>query len=266
MLVEAIEFFLTPTTKIAKKYGFLHQSIALKHRFERCKTFWQPHLLECQKLFAEVVHTLPQRNKVVVLGSAHLHEIPLHLLLENFKEIFLVDVVHPYKHHRTAKKNPRLKLITQDVGGILDNLHNFKNLEELSSKVESLKSETLFSYEADLIISGNLMSQLALLPLDYVEHKMKRKLTLEEKDIICTAAAELHLQNLKKCKGEILIYADREVLYRDQGNEIIYQGSYPVNFAGFEKLKEWIWLIAPLKEASKDFSIEMKVEAFHRSK
>lgn len=262
MLVEALEFFLTPTSKVAKRYGFLHQSIALKHRFERCKKFWQPHLLECQKLFLDTVKDLPSKNKVVVLGSAHLHEIPLHLLLDHFKEIVLVDVIHPFKHHRVAKRNPRVTLVTQDVGGLLEDLHVVETLEQLNAKMEALKSQTLFSFEADLIISGNLMSQLALLPLDFISKKQKRSLSLEEKDVVCTAAAELHLDNLKRCKGQVLVYADREVIYRGKDQEILYQGSYPVNFESFKKIKDWTWLLAPIKEASKDYSIEMKVEAY----
>ncbi len=109
------------------------------------------------------------------------------------------------------------------------------------------------------------MSQLALLPIEAVERKIKRKLSVEEKDVICTAFADSHLQNLKRCRGHKLIYCDREVLYRDPKGELVYQGSYPVLFTDWTPIESWIWGIAPLKEASNDYSIEMKIESYENS-
>ena len=91
-----------------------------------------------------------------------------------------------------------------------------------------------------------------------------RDRTLEEKDIVCTQFAETHLKNLGGCIGTKLIYSDREVIYKDPKGEVIYTGHYPVRFEGYTKLKEWYWLLAPLKEASKDYAIEMKIEAYRK--
>ncbi|WP_374077239.1 hypothetical protein [Bdellovibrio bacteriovorus] len=252
----------TPMTPLAKKYGFLYQSIALQHRYERCKKLWLPHLKNCQDLFLHAIQNLPQKKSVVILGSSHLHEIPMHLLEKNFASITLVDVIHPMKHHWMAKRNSRLKLITQDVTQSLDKLESLHSLEDLHQMMDGLKNQDLFHFEADLIVSGNLLSQLALLPIQALEKKIKRPLSIEEKDHICTAFAEIHLKNLEKCKGRKLVYADREVTYRDPQGHEIYKGHYPVSFAHFTKIKEWTWLLAPLKEASKDYSIEMKMEAY----
>lgn len=262
MIREAITFLFTPTSPIAKKYGFLYQSIALSHRYERCKKAWLPHLKNCQDLFTETVQSLPQKKSVVILGSAHLHEIPLHLLLQNFETITLVDMIHPLKLHWMAKRNPRLKLITLDLSGSLDKLDSVHSLEDLHSLLHQLQSKTLFNFEADLVVSANILSQLGLLPIEALEKKLKRSLTIEEKDHICTAFAQLHLQNLKSCQGQKLLYADRKVIYRSPDQDIIYQGYYPVNFAGFKKVKGWTWLLAPLKEASKEYSIEMRIESY----
>ncbi len=264
MIREALIYFFTPTTPLAKKYGFLYQSVSLEHRYERCKKQWLPHLKNCQDLFLDAVKKVRNKKSIVILGSAHLHEIPMHLLLEHFESITLVDLIHPLKHHWTAKRNPRVKLITQDLSQSLDKLDSLQSLEDLHALIKNLGEETLFSFQADLIVSSNLLSQLALLPMEAVEKKIKRQLTIEEKDLICTAFAELHLKNLTACQGQKLIYADREVIYRDTKGEVIYTGKYPVSFAGYKKLKDWLWLLAPLKEASKDYSIEMKVEAYEQ--
>lgn len=264
MLKESLEYLLTPTTPLARRYGFLYSSISLKHRYDRCKKMWIPHLKNCQDLFTDTVKTLSRKKHVVVLGSAHLHEIPMHLLLQNFEQITLVDVVHPLKHHWTAKRNPRVKLITQDLTLALQDLDKLKTLEDLHQLGRDLAGKEIFKFEADLIISSNLLSQLALLPIDAIEKTLKRDLTVEEKDVICTDFAQTHLKNLNGCKGKILIYADREVIYKDPQGEVIYRGHYPVDFTGYKELKKWNWELAPLGEASKDYSIEMAIEAYSK--
>ncbi|UXR65394.1 hypothetical protein EZJ49_03895 [Bdellovibrio bacteriovorus] len=262
MIREAIEMIFTPATPLAKKYGFLYHSISLKHRYERCEKVWLPHLKNCQDIFLQTIQDLPQKKSVVVLGSAHLHEIPLHLLANNFESITLVDVVHPLKHHWAAKRNSRLKLVTLDLGGSLAELEKLKSLQDLKNLIQDLSQKELFHFEADLIVSGNLLSQLALLPMEALEKYTSKNLILEEKDEICTAYGEIHLKNLRACKGRKLVYTDRAVTYRDPEGKVTYTGSYPVHFDGFTKIKDWNWMLAPLKEASKDYSIEMNVEAY----
>lgn len=262
MIKEAVRYLLTPKSSLAKKYGFLYGSIALQSRFERCKASWLPHLKNCQDLFLNEIKDLPQKNSVVVLGSAHLHEIPLHLLGEHFKEITLVDVIHPLEHHRLAKKHSNLHLVTQDLSGLLENLADLSTLEDLHQQLKNLATSEQFKFDADLIISGNLLSQLGLLPISAMERKLKRLLSTEEKDKICNAFAQNHLKNLAQCNGKKIIYSDRIVTYKNSEGQEIYQGQYPVDFSAFTKIKEWVWQIAPLKEASKEYSIEMTIEAY----
>lgn len=262
MIYEALIFLLTPTTPIAKKYGFLYQSVALQQRYKRCRSFWLNHLKNCQDVFLESIKDLPQKKKVIILGSAHLHEIPLHLLEQNFQEIILVDVIHPLRHHWLAKKNKRLQLITMDLSKALDKLDQVKNLEDLERLTGDLESEDLFFFDADLIVSANIMSQLALLPMEHVEKKTRSALELSEKDDLCRRFAEMHLKSLLNCKGKKLIYADREVIYLDKEEKETYRGGYNVDFTDFQKQKEWEWYIAPLNEASKEYALKMKVEAY----
>ena len=264
MIKEAFEFLLTPTTPLARRYGFLYQSISLKHRYERCKKKWLPHLKNCQDLFLENIASLPKKDHVIILGSAHLHEIPFHLLIQNFKQITLVDIIHPLKHHWLAKKNKNLELVTMDLSGALDELEDIDTYEQLLDIAKQLHDKELFRFEADLIVSGNMLSQLALMPIEQIEKELKRPLTLEEKDALCTSFAENHLKNLDACKGHKLVYCDRHITYRSPTNEVIYEGGYPVDFTGFTFIKDWMWELAPQGEASKEYAIEMKVEAYKK--
>lgn len=262
MLKELVTYFLTPTTPLAKKYGFLYQSVALEERFKRCQKDWLGHLKNCQDLFIEVAENIPNKNHVVVLGSSHLHEIPWHLLDRYFNKITLVDIIHPLKHHRLKRRSSKLELVSLDLSENLKDLETVKNFQDL---VHLAQKNLTWRFEADLIISGNLLSQLALLPMDVFERRIKTNLTLEQKDEICAAFAKKHLEALASCKGQKLLYTDRETFYHDPKGSLIYSGSYPVDFTGFSKIKEWTWDLAPLKEASKEYSISMKIEAYQQS-
>ncbi len=264
MFQEFVEMFFTPATPIAKRYGFLYHSISLKHRYERCKRNWLPHLKNCQEVFEIACDRLENKKSVVILGAAHLHEVPLHLLKKHFQEITLVDIIHPLKHHMLAKKDKSIKLVTMDLGSTLEKLESLKTLHAIQEHLNQLQNQKLFEFSADLIVSANIMSQLGLLPIEAIEKFQKKELTTPEKDSICTQFAELHIKNLLNCKGKVLLYSDREVIYRDKNKEIVYQGSYPVNLSVLTKVRDWVWELAPLKEASKDHSIEMKVEAYLR--
>ena len=52
-------------------------------------------------------------------------------------------------------------------------------------------------------------------------------------------------------------------LFNPKG-EVIYTGHYPVDFSNFKKMNKWKWnwILAPLGEAAKDYSIEMTIEAY----
>lgn len=264
MIKEAFEYLLTPTTPLARRYGFLYSSISLKHRYERCKIKWLPHLKNCQDLFLDNVANLPKKDHVIILGSAHLHEIPFHLLIANFKKVTLVDIIHPLKHHILAKRHKNLELITHDLSGALSELEDIETYEDLLKLAHQLHDKELFKFDADLIVSGNMLSQLALMPIEQIEKELSRELTLEEKDALCTSFAENHLKNITKCTGHKLVYSDRHITYRSPKNEVIYEGNYPVDFTGFTFIKEWMWELAPQGEASKDYAIEMKVEAYKK--
>jgi hypothetical protein len=262
MLLEALTYLFTPSSSLSKKYGFLYSSIALEKRYQRCKKAWRPHLENCRKLFMDALTKTGQKNSVVVLGSAHLHEIPLKFLLDNFNKVILIDIQHPFTHHLKALMNKQLELRTQDLTKSLGHLDSLTSIEDLNALMTRLESEILFEFQADLIISANILSQLGLLPIKTLEKKLKRDLSVKEKDQICSTYAELHLKNLANCQGRKIIYCDREVLYFDPDGRQIYRGSYPVNFSKFQKITDWDWELAPLKEASSDYSIHMKIHAY----
>ncbi len=261
MILEWLESLFTPAPKISKKMGLVYHSVALKYRYNRCKKAWAPHIEKCQNLITQQVAKLEKTDSLVILGSAHLHEIPKEILESKFKSVTLVDLVHPLEVRFWARKRPHIKLVEMDLSGILEKLATLNTPAEL---LKELKKTANFYFEADLIISSNLISQLHLIALGYFAKK-RLFLTDSDKDHLGTAFSEHHLRSLQNCKGDVLLYGDRQTIYRDKDGKEVYRGHYPLQIKGFEFIEKWKWNIAPLGEYSKSESIEMIVESYCRT-
>ena len=257
MLIDALEAYLTPASPLARRFGFVHHSVALKRRALKQKAAWATHITNCQTVLRNVVDELSSLNHIVILGSSHLFEVDKQDLLR-FKKITLVDLVHPLSVRRWAKKNPQVQLIEADLSGYLAKL---QTIPTTSVFFELLKEQVApFYFEADLVVSSNLLSQLHLTALTHLERKSA--LSLQQKNQIGQLSAENHLRFLKQCPGKHLVYSDRQAIYFDQlGNET-GRSQYPVDFGDYSLLQEWQWDIAPLGEAHREQSIAMLVQAY----
>ncbi len=261
MIFEWIEARITPASKIARKFGLVYHSVALKHRFKRCRHSWESHIQNCHRVIRQAVDNVSEKNHLVILGSAHLHEIPKPILENEFKKVTLVDLVHPLSVRIWARKFPHIELIEKDLSGFLNRLTEFNDAELLLSEIQ--KSALPFHFSADLVISSNLISQLHLIAIDYLA---KKKIQAHENfnDRIGQVFSNQHLAALKNCKSKILLYGDRETIYRDAAKNITYRGGFKINLNDFSLINKWTWQIAPLGEFSRRESIEMMVEAYKR--
>lgn len=259
MILEWLEKKFTPASKLARDFGLVYHSVALKYRYQRCRRAWSSHIQNCHHLIRKIVDKTPKKNHLVILGSAHLHEIPKGILEKEFKQVTLVDLVHPISVRRWARKFPHVKLVEQDLSGFLEKLKDVTDSEVLLKEVQSTSAP--FHFSADLIISSNLISQLHLIAIDYLAKK-KILATEDFNDRIGQAFSLKHLEALQNCNGKVLLYGDRETIYRDVTRRISYRGSFKLDMAGFKYINKWTWDIAPIGEYSRRESIEMMVEAY----
>ncbi|MDO9180777.1 MAG: hypothetical protein Q7U04_00145, partial [Bacteriovorax sp.] len=94
MIKELIAYFNSKTTKEARAFGHLYESIALIEREKRCRSQWLSHRTYCKNIITQNIQLASKMGSVLVLGSGPLHEIPLDILAKNFQRVDLVDVVH----------------------------------------------------------------------------------------------------------------------------------------------------------------------------
>jgi len=163
MILELLEWAVTPCPWFARRKGLLAAQIAIRHRAKRCRASWNWHLEACKKFVTEAVGLLPADENLVLLGSGHLNDFDLAFLQRRFQKLTLVDAVHPLEILIRARfSSGRLRLLTAD-------------LSKPSAEIEDLASR------ASWTISSCLLSQLPLFSTDDAPTLFERHLSLLRK-------------------------------------------------------------------------------------
>ena len=244
MILEILEWAITPATWTSRRSGLLAEQIAIRHRRSRCAAAWQPHLDSCKAFVAS--HTERSDSSArhcVILGSGHLNDIDLAFIQKNFSLITLVDAVHPIEIQlRSLFSFGRLRLVTTDLSGMLAAPEPTSPLK-LDPHLVSLISS------ADWVISTCLLSQL---PLHAPCFKNDSR-PIESIHAVYAA----HLDLLRRSRNAILITDTARRLDPDPTwHSLLHDFSLPVPSA------TWTWLLAPRGEKHPDAGESRRVEVF----
>ncbi|MCX6974294.1 MAG: hypothetical protein NTZ94_08355 [Verrucomicrobia bacterium] len=244
MILEILEWAITPATWTSRRSGLLAEQIAIRHRRSRCAAAWQPHLDSCKAFVAshtERSDSLP-RN-CVILGSGHLNDIDLTFLQKNFSLITLVDAVHPIEIQlRAFLSFGRLRLVACDLSGMLSAKAAPTGVK-LDPQLLALVSS------ADWAISSCLLSQLPLHPPCFKDDSHH----IESIHAVYAA----HLNLLRRSRNAILITDTARRLDLDPTwHSLLHDFPLPAPSA------TWTWLLAPPGEKHSDSGESRRVEAF----
>lgn len=244
MILEILEWAITPATWLSRRSGLLAAQIAIRHRRSRCASAWQPHLDSCKAFVAS--HTERSDSSArhcVILGSGHLNDIDLAFLQKNFSLITLVDAVHPIEIQlRSLFSFGRLRLVTTDLSGMLAEPEPTSPLK-LGPHLVALVSS------ADWVISSCLLSQLPL-------HAPCFKNDSRHIESIHAVYAA-HLNLLRQSRNAILITdTARRLDPNPTWHSLLHDFPLPAPSA------TWTWLLAPPGEKDSDTGESRLVEAF----
>jgi hypothetical protein len=244
LILEILEWAITPATWLSRRSGLLAAQIAIRHRRSRCASAWQPHLDSCKAFVAS--HTVRSDSSTrhgVILGSGHLNDIDLAFLQKNFALITLVDAVHPIEIQlRSLFSFGRLRLVTTDLSGMLAAPEPTSPLK-LDPHLVALVSS------ADWVISSCLLSQLPLHAACFNDDSRHIK------SIHAVYAAHLNL--LRQSSNAILITDTARRLDPDPiWHSLLHGFPLPAPSA------TWTWLLAPPGEKHPDSGESRRVEAF----
>ena len=259
MLREVFEYIFTPCDPAFRKLGYLRELIATEARYRRCNRHWAGHLDRSRAAIARAVEQTTGRNSVVVLGGGMLHDVPIKYLTDRFGDVVLIDVCF-------ARSTVWPLLPVQNVRtGIVDLTGYAKaiagNRTSAFGGLRDLTRDALpeIIRQADLVISANVLSQLPLLPMDYLRQSGHLE-DVEAEAAFGRMIVEDHVRLLEACHGTVCLISEFERLIHDDGqvmqtDDALFGADLPTHE------ESWVWDIAPRPEVFPDRDIQVRVAA-----
>ena len=248
MIGEFLRYVTTFAPERTRKFGYLKRLIALEFRAKRCHTAWASHQRATRNFIVKAADLCSQQRIAVVLGSGLLLEVPLKALAEKFERVYLVDIFHMPQARREAKKHFNVKLLTGDITAVFqamkENHPPGPHVPAPSPRIPHLK-------EADLIVSCNLLTQLAGPFTDYFEQT--RGFSDLDSDKLAYQIMEQHckaIANDANGVGVIITDTERFVMQDDKivsRTDLLKAYRLPLTPTIVHN-EEWDWLFAPHPE------------------
>jgi len=252
MLLEAFQYLTTPCPPPYRRMGYLKELIATEARLRRNRATWQPHHERSRAAIVGASGRVERKGLAVVFGAGMLADIPLAELAGTFAKVRLVDVCFLRATRRAAAGFDNVEIVTCDIAGVVEAV--------LAGEMpESGPPPGITLSDADLAISANVLSQLPLVPLDYLR---RTRPDIDDADLETFAEGIIrsHIALLETCPGTVCLITEVEREVRD-GERLIeavdpLRGVLP-DRAG----DEWVWDIAPRPEVAPDYDVRNRVRA-----
>ena len=204
--------------RILSKMGYYDYQQGLIYRHLNQGNGWQSHEKHCRDFILKACNK-DNPEKITVLGSGWLLELPLTELAERTKHICLIDIVHPPAVRDQVKKFKNIELSEQDIsGGLIDEVWRKAGERTFLNKLRSLDEIEIPEFNLKnpgTVISLNIMTQLEAMPL----RMLGKKAMAGEADILNfrKKIQESHLRFLGKHKS-LLITDTAEIFTDSSGN------------------------------------------------
>lgn len=234
----------------------------LRFRGQRCEAAWRSHIFRSRTLILEAARHCRRNEKVLILGSGPLFDIPVAELSWRFRNVVLVDLLHPWKVHTLARRYPNVRLQCIDVTGVIQRAYTAlldgRSLEE----VPQCKPDFFLDDEVDLVVSANILSQLPLAPVRYAS-RLKRRTAPWEAKAFSRRLVVNHLDWLASFSGNVCLMSDLERLYCD-GDTVVCQHrslwGVDLPLGG----QTWTWDLGPKPEIDPNLDVRHRVIGYAR--
>ena len=216
------------------QHGFIHSHINQQGG-------WNSHQEKCRNLIMKALN-LYKPEKVTVLGSGWLLELPLAEMIDKTKEIVLVDIIHPPDVYRQARGMKKIRIIEEDVsGGLIEEVWNKAGKRTFLNKLSSLDQIIIPEYQPPedpgMVVSLNILTQLEYLPLKLL--KRKSRATEAELNHFREEIQKSHLRFVMK-HNSVLI-TDVIAVYTDVSGNTSEKITALIPMPAGRITEEWIW-------------------------
>lgn len=264
MLREAYTWLATRCAPATRRLGYLQAAIGLESRAARCRTAWLPHLENCRAAIRQSMQSASGHRHAIVFGSGLTLEYPLDELAARFRNVTLVDIVHLPVARRAARRFPNVELVELDLTGCVEFLHR---------QGETAPSDAIFAAiaanaptasrfpDADWVVSCNLLSQLPLLPIAWLQRRRPDcdDAMLERWGRTLMAR---HLEFLGGFDAQRCLIADATQTLRSAQGIVVEHANYatPLDMER-HAYAAWDWAVAPAGELADGMTAVHRVMA-----
>lgn len=239
--------------------GYARGLRRLGSRGRRCQVAWQPHLERSRSLILEAADYCARNEKLLILGSGLLFDIPLAELSRRFREVILVDILHLWQVRSAVSRYPNVRLQCVDVNGIVKEVHALARSGRALG-VPEYKPDFFHEDGFDLVVSANILSQFPLAPVRYATRRGNRSAPWQVREF-CRWLVINHLDWLASFAGNVCLISDLERLYCDGENVVCREGSlWGVDLP--EGGREWTWDLAPKPEIEPNYDVRHQVVGY----
>jgi hypothetical protein len=226
---------------IINKFGYpRYQWGLITHHSEQGER-WASHLTHCRQFILKAIDFY-KPEKVTVLGSGWLLDVPVAEMLERNLKVTLIDIIHAPEVKKQVGGLKNVELIEKDAtGGLVEEV--FEKCRQTSAfrKMHSLDDivipELTLKGDPGLVVSLNLISQLDVLPIKYL--RKKARVSEERFEKFRIAVQQKHIDFLLK-HPSVMITDTTEVYAGTSGNTEDFQWVVADLPEGKYK-EEWTW-------------------------
>lgn len=174
--------------RILHRMGYYSYQSGLIYRHLNQDGGWDEHNRKCRSYILDAIGQF-KPDKVTILGSGWLLDIPLAEIAERAGSVVLVDIVHPPEVKEQISVYGNVSLKEADLtGGLIAEVWGRTNrffFRKIKSLSEIVIPEFMPEEDPGLVISLNILTQLENLPAEYLRKK--------------SAVTEAELCNFRKC-------------------------------------------------------------------
>ena len=259
MLRDLLAYVLAPYPWHLAPMGYVREIAGIGRRAEQCAQSWRSLLQATKAHIARAASLRPSGGRVVVVGSGLWLDVPIKRLCAHFDHVTLVDIYHPLRVRRMARAHPKVELVQGDITGAVKPVFDYVRRRRTGPLPEG-RAGVALNGPVDLVVSVNLLSQLAVIPRRYVAANQP-SMPPHMLDDFGRSLVEGHLAWLRRAAASAVLVTDTE---REEEaadgktvRKTILEGvTLPAPDAA------WSWEIAPRGSVYRDIAVRHRVAAY----
>jgi hypothetical protein len=227
--------------RMLARMGYYNYQNGLIYRHLNQKGGWDHHQELCRGFIIKALDYF-NPEKVTVLGSGWLLDLPFTEIVERTRKVCLIDIIHPPDVITQSVNLKNVELIEQDItGGLIEELWQDRHKYSFFNRLKSIKKYNVPEYKpADdpgMVISLNVLTQLEAMLVRFL--KRRSGINEEEFNQFRAEIQKNHIDFLNK--HESVLITDYSEVITDKSGNVKSVPTLLTELPQSHLKEEWIW-------------------------